>query len=592
MYSKKDDSNNNQNKRKADVIVEESRANLIRRLSLVANKKVKIWKALLIIVFAAGFATSLAWSISTDKISESQAASAKIKCSDSDGGKIFELKGTCQDNKGKTTDYCVDDKLKPVSESQKVREYYCDSKKDKCAVTTIKCPKEKICKDGACVFPFCESLNGHICMNNEICASTYLNAGDSFRCCSSNCLVKVPNIGEERTLVILAKMSDGYDNLQPTAEIQDLVFNKLNKYLTENSYGKMWISGKIAGPYTIAGGICSIPEYGQQVKEIMQRAVSAADNDIDFRNYDRLIIIHNSLNCSLTHEGGFYTLSTQEGNITLPVVRIVAQMGEFTLYHETGHTLGSKIGHISSLSCKDNNTDYSLLSNSCEKRQLFEDPYDVMGFASHIVHYSAINKEIASWLDKKDIITANEGVYSLTPLESSTTGIKAIKVPMPNMAWEIFLEYRTPESSDSGNPPAGVVAHAREGGMPWIEYFLTDFSKSESILEIGRNYIIADSGIGIKVEKVTAENAMIRITNSKKLTQCNDGIDNDNIIDENGYKDALDYSCMENGLYNPHHPSEVEPFQCEDGMDNDRDGLIDMADPHCESWNDYWEFIQ
>src|SRR3989338_3828937 len=137
--------------RPADTLIEESAKKLTKRLSLIANKKIKFWKALLIIVFVAGFATSLAWSISTDTMSKSQAASTKIKCSDSDGGKIIELEGVCQDNKGKTADYCVDNKLKPVLEGQKIREYYCDSKKDKCAVTTTKCPKEKTCKDGACV---------------------------------------------------------------------------------------------------------------------------------------------------------------------------------------------------------------------------------------------------------------------------------------------------------------------------------------------------------------------------------------------------------------------------------------------------------
>src|SRR3989338_9077950 len=179
--------------RPADTLIEESAKKLTKRLSLIANKKIKFWKALLIIVFVAGFATSLAWSISTDTMSKSQAASTKIKCSDSDGGKIIELEGVCQDNKSKTADYCVDNKLKPVLEGQKIREYYCDSKKDKCAVTTVKCPKEKTCKDGACVAREDSFINLQAEYQSSLPASFKLGDNVKF-----NAIIK--NIGTKNSL--------------------------------------------------------------------------------------------------------------------------------------------------------------------------------------------------------------------------------------------------------------------------------------------------------------------------------------------------------------------------------------------------------
>lgn len=57
-------------------------------------------------------------------------------------------------------------------------------------------------------------------------------------------------------------------------------------------------------------------------------------------------------------------------------------------------------------------------------------------------------------------------------------------------------------------------------------------------------------------------------------TQCNDGIDND----KDGAIDLKDFSCGGN----PTHNDESTPkAQCQDGIDNDNDGLIDLQDPGC-----------
>src|SRR5262245_13592260 len=61
------------------------------------------------------------------------------------------------------------------------------------------------------------------------------------------------------------------------------------------------------------------------------------------------------------------------------------------------------------------------------------------------------------------------------------------------------------------------------------------------------------------------------------LCACNDGMDND--LD--GYIDLMDPACAE-----PWDNAETNNFtpgstQCTDGNDNDTDGMIDSADPEC-----------
>lgn len=53
-------------------------------------------------------------------------------------------------------------------------------------------------------------------------------------------------------------------------------------------------------------------------------------------------------------------------------------------------------------------------------------------------------------------------------------------------------------------------------------------------------------------------------------TVCNDGLDNDG----DGFVDLADPSCLDAGYNN-------ENSACNDGIDNDGDGLVDMADPVC-----------
>jgi len=60
--------------RPADTLIENTAENFIGKLSLVANKQIKLWKVLLIIVFMAGFMSAIVWVGSNDQFAPSQAA--------------------------------------------------------------------------------------------------------------------------------------------------------------------------------------------------------------------------------------------------------------------------------------------------------------------------------------------------------------------------------------------------------------------------------------------------------------------------------------------------------------------------------------
>jgi len=61
---------------------------------------------------------------------------------------------------------------------------------------------------------------------------------------------------------------------------------------------------------------------------------------------------------------------------------------------------------------------------------------------------------------------------------------------------------------------------------------------------------------------------------------CRDGLDND----ADALVDLADPGCSE-----PSDPSERSSVACDDGLDNDGDGFVDLQDPHCVGPGDGWE---
>jgi hypothetical protein len=65
-------------------------------------------------------------------------------CTDSDGGIVYNVKGTCTDDVGSYTDYCT---------GNVCNEYYCDAQKT-CSLTEMDCSTNQsgTCYDGACIY--------------------------------------------------------------------------------------------------------------------------------------------------------------------------------------------------------------------------------------------------------------------------------------------------------------------------------------------------------------------------------------------------------------------------------------------------------
>lgn len=254
-----------------------------------------------------------------------------------------------------------------------------------------------------------------------------------------------PVFGDQKTIVIMVHYQGTNPPTNPTlAQAQDLVFTQVNGYYRENSYKNISLSGNVKGWYTIAAPTNNVCDPFL----IRDRTIAAADADIFFPNYDRLIIIFEDPNCGWAGLGTLAKeiISTADGPATMStawIVRHYTQQRLDVVAHELGHNFGNL--HATFLDCGE----VSIAPSGCEVVE-YGDPYDVMGSApASGGHFNAPHKEYVGWFGSSQIkeITVN-GRYTIEPIETFTRGIKAIKIKR-DVSDYLYAEYRQPIGYDA-----------------------------------------------------------------------------------------------------------------------------------------------
>lgn len=272
-----------------------------------------------------------------------------------------------------------------------------------------------------------------------------------------------PIVGVENVAIILLYSSDESMPTSPTIpEFNNFLNGKLNNFYKENSYNNMSISGSTYGWYPVDPSVCD----SEGIKQV---AISAADNDINFLNYDRIIIVKSGMCIGGSGVVGLATLgkvpaNTADGTVDLSFawIKKISSISSYfsVIAHELGHNFGSH--HASFLECGEN----TIATAGCT---IFEygDAYDIMGgspLPGHwIDHFNAPHKELMGWLNGSLIATiVSSGFYELAPIESNTTELKALKIQR-NLNDYLYIEYRQPIGFDfiiSPTPPTDIYKGA------------------------------------------------------------------------------------------------------------------------------------
>ncbi|WP_195744625.1 NEW3 domain-containing protein, partial [Vibrio parahaemolyticus] len=241
------------------------------------------------------------------------------------------------------------------------------------------------------------------------------------------------SIGQQDTLVMLLNFKEN-PNDQPitSEEAHALVFGEVNDFYQENSYGKTWLSGQVAGWYTlpVSNQVCDYPSV-QAEADKMARA-----DGVVLEDYQRIIYIMTQSGCagggSATTGKTFPSRAYIDGTLS---ARVIA--------HEFGHNLG--LSHAKALDCGD-----ASVSNNCSVIE-YGDSYDVMG-TPDMGYINTYYKERMGWLndaESPNILTATQdGLYEIAEYETQDiTQNIALKIPRgvnPNTGLKewFYVEYR------------------------------------------------------------------------------------------------------------------------------------------------------
>jgi hypothetical protein len=255
----------------------------------------------------------------------------------------------------------------------------------------------------------------------------------------------LPNTkGAQRTLAILVNFQDAPTNKPwTTDQANSLIFGTVSDFMRENSAQQTWLSGAVAGWYTIPvnSTVCDGFAIEQQGK------AAAQANGYVLGNYERFLLIfpQNSA-CGYSGMGQVGALPSTSWIHNSMILRTVA--------HELGHNLG--LYHARAMDCGD-----TTLGSSCTTQE-YGDTLDIMGYSGTVGNFHGFAKERLGWLLGGNLANVTSGGnFTLQPSSASTSAAKVLKiykgVDASGKPSYYYVEFRRPVGFDARITDRGVV---------------------------------------------------------------------------------------------------------------------------------------
>ncbi len=362
----------------------------------------------------------------------------------------------------------------------------------------------------------------------------------------------IPTFGGQKTLVVLINFSGSgettntildvtpnnlvsHDKIDVTPQLaSDLVFgssnNSISNMFKEFSYGQAWLSGDVAGWYTMnldntACTRSNITSFGNS---------SAAASGFSLSNYNHILYVYTRryesgvISAGLSTVGGNPSTSWTNGYLDLEVAG-----------HELGHGLG--LWHAHGLECG-KAVIYSSIKTilpippdppppgTCYNYE-YTDISDLMG-SGNPKHFNAFAKERLGWLNynvSPGIATVSgNGNYKIPAYELQNSESKALKIlkgtnPSNGAKWYFYVEYRQPIGYDKGFDGSftnGPLVHFGTEGYGNTSYLLDSTPESASpwwtdwrdpSLVPGLNLFDPESGISITSQSADTSGATVSV---------------------------------------------------------------------------------
>ena len=254
---------------------------------------------------------------------------------------------------------------------------------------------------------------------------------------------------EKRIAVLTAKFQDQTTSAPSNDSARNLIFERMEEFFQEESYGKLTLKGDVFGPITL-------PVNGKQncssfinSQPIINSSFQLGDSLVDYSLYsDLIVVVDDSAYCA--RQFGGYGLMNKtnypemQNHYGFALVSSGSALSVSITAHELGHVFGSPHDNFS----------YCKLPLVCSTKNdhsvEYGNQYSTMGNSSSKGHFSATDKKLAGFFGDSDILTITQsGRYDIAPLESQNTLLpRALEIPRYQVS-PLYLEYRQPIGRDA-----------------------------------------------------------------------------------------------------------------------------------------------
>lgn len=266
-------------------------------------------------------------------------------------------------------------------------------------------------------------------------------------------------VGEQRVVAILVEFPDLKHSL-PRDEIDQLVFVEMNRYFTEVSYNKTWITGDTVADWILMPRKFSEYGpfgYGGRYDKLAEAVIKASDSEVDFRKYDYVLVFIPGVREFISYAIWGRSIQTQDGVAVSRVAMQTEYHAERFVFHEFGHLLGGLPDQYDYDLAAKESKGYSAIDAG-----IYVGEWDLMGFSPTMwitPHLMAFNKIKLGWIEAQETMTVSLGqsaTIDINPIESSSGGIYAIRILLPSQVYYL-VEARARIGYDEDLPDEGIL---------------------------------------------------------------------------------------------------------------------------------------
>ena len=271
----------------------------------------------------------------------------------------------------------------------------------------------------------------------------------------------MPSTGKVRNLFLFVDFPDN-PSKSSSKKFADKYFTTAKKFLEDLSYGKMslelTVSSKVFRINKNSASYKMLIDGQGDAPGLVQDALSAADNEIDFKNFDLVTVLPpentKNINTSGALTGGAESFKTKEKNFPSAIFIGRNKLSDFTkpgfgwsfYAHEFGHVLG--ITHPFKYTEGKPGPIWDLMGNG----------------GTSVPEFIGWHRFILNWLGEKEIVCLSKDSkgtveQTLKPLNSKEVGKKLLITPL-SATQALVVEVRRQSTFDKLTPnETGVLVY-------------------------------------------------------------------------------------------------------------------------------------